>query len=431
MTFPQVSRRNFLKTSATGAVMVPLAAAAGTSRLLGAAPTAKARSCMLLWMGGGPSQKETFDLKPDSEYPGDFRPIQTSVTGIQICELLPRLAQQMQHAAIVRTMVGGGDHNRGTYFAHTGVALGAGGLVYPTLGSVVSAEINKPGFEIPKFVLLGNLRYGASPGFLGAEHAPLAFPRLSSVQEMLTRKIERAQLSREMGLLERMESEFHQVHQSDLVDTHRKTAQRAAQFMHARDLAALDVTHERPATIASYANYSADGFDFCQACLMARRLVEVGVPFIEVTVGAWDHHNNITRNMRSILPPLDSAVSALVSDLRDRGLLDSTLIVMVGEMGRAPWIPPAGANYGLGRHHWARVMSAVLFGGGVSGGQVIGRTDRQGGEPDGRPVHLNDLQATIYHLMGIDYTKNHGVNPGGRPVPILRQAAQPVRELLS
>src|SRR5262249_5321543 len=158
-----------------------------------------ARSCIFLWMGGGPSQKETFDLKPGSDHPGDFKPIQTSVTGMQICELLPKMAQQMQHAAILRTMVGGGDHNRGSYFAHTGVALGAGGLVYPTLGSVVSSQIDKPGFEIPKFVLMGNLRYGASPGFLGAGHAPLMFPRLGSVQEMLNQQIERTQLDREMS----------------------------------------------------------------------------------------------------------------------------------------------------------------------------------------------------------------------------------------
>jgi hypothetical protein len=428
MASPHFSRRAFLKASAASAVAASAAPAAPA-----AVKAARAKACIFLWMGGGPSQKETFDLKPDSEHPGDFRPIQTSVTGIQICEL-PRMAQQMQHAAILRTMVGGGDHNRGSYFAHTGVALGSGGLVYPTVGAVVSAQIEKPGLEMPKFVLLGNLRYGASSGFLGAEHTPLTFPRLGNIQDMMNQKIEGQQLAREMGLLDSMEANFQQAHQVPAVEAHRKTVRGAAQFMHARELKALDLSQESAATRAAYGTYAGDGgtpgFDFCQGCLIARRLVEVGVPFVEVTVGAWDHHNNITRNMRAILPPLDAAVSSLISDLKERGLLDSTLIVMMGEMGRAPWIPPAGANYGLGRHHWGRVMSAVLMGGGIVGGQVIGKTDRQGGEPDGRSVHLLDLQATVYEQMGIDYNKDHKVEPGGRPIPILKRGARPVPELL-
>jgi hypothetical protein len=440
MTPHETARRDFLKESAAATVVAgtgaaPLLAAGEKPAPKPAATKApRAKSCILLWMGGGPSQKETFDLKPESEHPGDFKPIQTSVTGIQICELLPKMAKQMQHAAILRTMVGGGDHNRGTYFAHTGVALGSGGLVYPTLGSVVSAEVERPGLGIPKFVLLGNVRYGGSPGFLGAGHAPLVFSRLGHVQDMTSQKTEAAQLAREQKLLDELEEDFQRAHDVPLADAHRKTVRRAAQFMHAKELKALDLTQEKAATRDAYGSYPGDGaapgFDFCQGCLTARRLVEADVPFVEVTVGGWDHHNNIARNMRSILPPLDAAVSTLVSDLKDRGLLDSTLIVMVGEMGRGPTIPPAGANYGLGRHHWGRVMSAVVMGGGIKGGQVIGRTDKQGGEPDGRSVHLLDLQATIYELLGIDHTRDHKVEPGGRPVPILKRTAKAVPELI-
>jgi uncharacterized protein (DUF1501 family) len=181
-----------------------------------------------------------------------------------------------------------------------------------------------------------------------------------------------------------------------------------------------------------YGNFPGDrnSFDFCQGCLIARRLVEVGVPFVEVKAGEWDHHNNIAARIKEVGRPLDTAVSALVNDLKDRGMLDSTLIVMLGEMGRGPTIPPAGANYGLGRHHWGHVMSVVVLGGGIKGGQVVGKTDKEGGHPEERPISVLDLLATIYTQLGIDHAMDHKVEPGGRPVPILKKSAQTIQELI-
>jgi hypothetical protein len=426
------TRRSFLQLAAAG---VGTASLSGWLQVLAAnAPAraskpARAKSCILLWMDGGPSHKDTFDLKPDSKGAGEFKPIKTSVPGIEISEHLPKLAKQMQHGVIVRGMsTPEGAHPRAKYNLHTGYREGQGGLVFPSIGSIVACETGKPDSSVPAFVSIGNRSYGS--GFLGPKYQPLLVQRPASGVEDLQALVGDSQFERRVGLLTDMEKAFHGEYRAPVITDHKTTYERAVKLMHSKEAKAFDLSLEPSANRSRYAANSAptggkggrnaQGAQFADGVLMARRLVEVGVPFIEVSLGGWDTHQDNWTRVKANSEVVDAAVGTLIEDLKDRGLLDSTLIIWMGEFGRTPHINSRGAK--PGRDHYPRAWSLAMWGGGIKGGQVIGKTDAEGAAVVEDKVVTNDFLATVCDLMGIDYTKKNET-PSGRPVTIVEKAA--------
>jgi hypothetical protein len=414
------SRRDFLRTSSMGVLapslsgwLAPLAARAAESG-------AKTRSCILLWMDGGPSQKDTFDMKPGTKDGGDFKPIATNVSGIQISEHLPNLAKQMNHAAVLRGMTTGeGAHGRAKVYLHTGYKEGVGGLVYPSLGAIASKELGKEDFPLPNFVTIGNRSYGA--GFLGPKHQPLNVADAGRGVESLKTAVGEGQFGNRFSLLEEMEAGFFKQYGSAAANDHRTTYERAVRLMQSKEVKAFDLDREPAASKARYG----DG-KFAEGCLLARRLIETGVPLVEVTLGGWDTHQNNFNRVKDLSRQIDQPMSTLIEDLKQRGLLDSTLIVWMGEFGRTPKINTKGAQ--PGRDHYPKAWTTVLFGGGIKGGQVVGKTDAEGASVLERPITALDFMATICKVLGIDYNKQNETNIG-RPVRIVERGAKPLAEL--
>jgi hypothetical protein len=420
MNIDYFSRRDFLRLSSLGVLapslsgwLAPLAARAAESR-------AKTRSCILLWMDGGPSQKDTFDMKPGTKDGGEFKPIATSVPGIQISEHLPNLAKQMQHAAILRGMTTGeGAHGRAKVYMHTGYKEGIGGLVYPSLGAIASKELGKPEFPLPNFVTIGNRSYGA--GFLGPKHQPLNVTDASRGVESLKSALTEGQFSNRFGLLEEMEAGFFKQYGANAATDHRTTYERAVRLMQSKEARAFDLDREAESAKSRYGSGK-----FAEGCLLARRLIETGVTFVEVTLGGWDTHQNNFKRVKDLSSQIDQPISSLIEDLKQRGLLDSTLIVWMGEFGRTPKINTKGAQ--PGRDHYPKAWTSVLFGGGIKGGQVISKTDSEGAAVTDRPISALDFMATICKVLGIDYNKQNESNIG-RPIRIVDKGAKPLTEL--
>ena len=387
------------------------------------ARTARARACILLWMAGGPSQTDTFDMKPGTNSAGEFRPIASNVPGIQICEHLPRLARHMDKLAVVRGMsTGEADHARGSYLMQTGYRQ-VPSTYHPHIGSIVSAEVGQPTFELPNFFWLGG-RSNADAGFLSARHGLVHISQIHNERERNLENV-RAHANQPLAerramLLDRLEQRFHQEqHGSQIVADHRDTYAAALRLMRTDKLQAFDVGQESVQIRNSYGPSQ-----FGRACLLARRLVEVGVPYIGIGMGDWDTHNDNWSRMRPNLEVVDQGMSALLVDLQTRGLLDSTLVIWMGEFGRDPRINNGGAR--AGREHYAQAWTTVL--GGLRVGQIVGRTNASGMEVEDRPVSTADFMATICQAMGVDYLKEN-TTPEGRPIRIAATGAQPVREL--
>ncbi|MBN9523545.1 DUF1501 domain-containing protein [bacterium] len=417
MNLPESTRRKFLQCSALGVTGVGMSgwldvlAARATAQAPAAAPRAgRARSVVLLWMDGGPSHKDTFDLKPESRGAGEFKPVATSAPGVQISEHLPKLAQRMNHGVLVRGMsTPEGAHPRAKYNLHTGYREGQGGLVYPSIGSIVACETGRADSPVPAFVSIGGRSYGS--GFLGPRYQPLMVQDPTRGVEDLRAAVGESQFGRRMGLLQEMEAAFHGEYRAPLVADHRTTYERAVRLMQAREGRAFDLSQEPTANKAKYGTGR-----FAEGVLMARRLVEVGVPFVEVTLGGWDtHQDNFTR-VRNLSTQVDNATAALIDDLRKRGLLDTTLVIWMGEFGRTPNINNRGAN--PGRDHYPRAWSLAMWGGGLAGGRVVGRTDREGATVEDGRVGTADFLATVCELAGIDHTKKNET-PTGRPIQIV------------
>lgn len=389
----------------------------------------RSKSCIVLWMTGGPSHLDTFDLKPEAraEIRGEFRPIATSVPGIQISEHFPRFATLMQHGAVIRGMsTPEVDHQLASYHLHTGYQNRAGGLSFPALGSIASKELGRGDFPLPNYAVIGpGPQDGTRAGFLGQRHQALYIPEPARGVENLAAIVDAPRFQRQLQLLEEMERSFFQAYQAPTSQAHSTVLEGSVRMMRAREIQSFDLAREQEAVRERYGRTS-----FGQGCLLARRLIEVGVPFVEVNMGlgnaGWDTHQDNFPRTRNLSAQVDPAMSALVEDLRDRGLLERTLIVWMGEFGRTPQI-----TGGSGRNHHARAWSTVLTGGGIRGGQVIGRTDRDGATVSERPVSVVDFLATICRILGIDYTKNND-SPDGRPVRIVdNRNVNPIRELFS
>jgi uncharacterized protein (DUF1501 family) len=417
-----LSRRDFFKLSAAGVSALSLSGWLNVLAARAAQTGTKTKSCVLLWMDGGPSHKDTFDMKPGTKDGGEFQPIKTAAPGVEISEHLPKLAGLMKLGAIVRGMsTGEGAHGRAKYYLHTGYKEGVGGLVYPSLGSLASAELGNPDFPLPNFVSIGNRSFGS--GFLGARHQPLVVTDPTRGVENLKAGVGDSQFRDRVGLLEEMESAFHRDYQAGTAAAHHTTYQRAVTLMQSKEAKAFDLAQESDATKARYGTGK-----FGEGCLLARRLIETGVRFVEVGLGGWDTHQNNFARVKQLSQQVDPAMSALIADLKERGLLDSTLIIWMGEFGRTPKINSRGAQ--PGRDHYPRAWSTVLFGGGIKGGQVVSKTDKEGATVVERPVSTIDFMATVCKVLGIDYTKkNH--TPIGRPIRIVDKGEEPIKELFA
>lgn len=408
------------------------------------------RSCILLWMSGGPSQLDTFDLKPGTRNGGPIKPIETSVPGIQISEHLPQLAKQMRHCSIVRSMsTKEGDHERATYVMRTGY-LEQGPVRYPALGSLVAKELGVEGTELPNFVSIAPFRNIApgsfSPGFLGPQFAPLVVggnpagqpgqqPNADAASNLKVDDLSRAEgvdasrAEQRLALLNGLESSFVNRHATATALGHRTAYERAVRMMRPEIADVFDLEKEEAKTRDAYGRTG-----FGQGCLLARRLVEQGVPFVEVSFSnaqgapfAWDTHQNNFETVKQLCGVLDPAWATLLSDLDERGLLDSTLVVWMGEFGRTPTI---NNLEGGGRDHFPAAWSTVLCGGGVKRGQVVGSTSADGMTVADRPVATPDFLATICLALGID-PEAQNISNIGRPIRIVDPKANPVRELVA
>jgi Protein of unknown function (DUF1501) len=407
------SRRGFLQMSAAG---VGTLAASGWMNVLADAaksPTAgKKKSCILLWMDGGPSHKDTFDLKPASKGAGEFKPIKTSAPGIEISEHLPKLAEWMNTGCLVRGMTSPeGAHPRAKYNLHTGYREGQGGVTYPSLGSIVAKEIGSPQAAVPNFVSIGNRGFGS--GFLGPKYHPLIVTDASRGIEDLKSTLSEKQQTNRLGLLEQMEKAFYHDYQAGVITDHATAYERAVTLMKSKEAKAFDLGLENSATKSAYGSGK-----FGEGVLMARRLVEIGVPFVEVTLGGWDTHQDNFAKVKTLSGQVDAAMSALLKDLKERGLLDSTLVIWMGEFGRTPNINTKGDK--PGRDHFPKAWSLAMFGGGLRGGSLIGKTDKEGASVEDRPVTPSDFLGTVCELMGVDHTKQNDT-PTGRPIRIVEK----------
>jgi Protein of unknown function (DUF1501) len=426
-TLQEKTRRDFLKLSAAGVftasytgwlnVLATQAAEGGTTG------SGKAKAAVLVWLAGGPSHKDIWDLKPDSKGAGEFKPIATSAAGVQVSEHLPKIAKLMHHGAIIRSMsTGEGAHPRASYNMHTGYREGQGGVQYPAIGSIVSQELGKKDFPLPSYVTIGGRSYGS--GFIGPKHAPLIIGDPNRGVEDIRPVVSSGQFDKRFGLLEEMEKAFYHTYQTDNINDHKTAYNRAVAMMQSKEAKAFDLSQESAANKAKYGTGR-----FNESLLMARRLVEVGIPFVEVTLGGWDtHQDNFSRLKNNLLPPVDSGVSALITDLKERGMLDSTLIIVMGEFGRTPNINARGAQ--PGRDHYPRAWSLAMFGGGIKGGTVHGATDKEGAAVAQDKVSCIDFMATVCKLMGINYNKENETATK-RPVRIVDKGARPVFNIIA
>jgi Protein of unknown function (DUF1501) len=425
-TLLEKSRRDFLKLTAAGVFgasysgwMNVLAARASETP---ANPKAKAKACILLWMDGGPSHKDTLDLKPGSKGAGEFKPIKTSAPGIEISEHLPTVAKLMDHGAILRGMsTAEGAHPRAKYNLHTGYREGQGGLVYPAIGAIVSSELGKRDFPMPNYVTIGNRSYGS--GFLGPKHQPLIVSDPARGVQDLAPLVAARQFDNRVTLLQELESAFYHDYQADSINDHGTTYARAVSMMQSKEAKAFDLSLEKSETRSKYGSGR-----FGDGCLMARRLVEVGIPFVEVNLGGWDTHQDNFERVKNLSGQVDKPLSALVTDLKDRGMLDSTLVIWMGEFGRTPHINNRGAK--PGRDHYPRAWSLLMMGGGVKGGTVYGRTDKEGASVEDGKTDAKDFLATVCELTGIDYSKENET-PTKRPIRIVDKPGKPVKAVIA
>ncbi len=394
-----------------------------------------ARSCILIWLDGGPTHYETFDPKPDAptEIRGQFKPLATKVPGIYFSEHLKRLAGIADQIAVVRSIRHDqGNHGAGNHYMMTGapprIPVGCGAFVsfHPSLGSVTAHERGAPA-GLPAYFSMPQMSRSGGPNFLGAKYAPFVVPDNPSspgfrvrdvvLPQGLTgerfddRKEIRSQVDRLQRILDKSAGD-----PAAALDEHYEQAYDLMASKEAQ--AAFDIGREPDKVRDAYGRTP-----FGQRALLARRLVEAGVPFITLYEGGWDHHKDIFNALAKRLPAFDQTLAALIQDLDQRGVLDSTLVIVLGEFGRTPQI-----NKDVGRDHWSNAMSVLFAGGGTPGGQVVGATDKKGYSACERVLSPENFAATVYAKLGIDPGKILYA-PNGRPVHVVGDPT-PIRDLM-
>lgn len=395
----------------------------------------QADACILIWMDGGPSHYETFDPKPEApvEIRGQFSPIATQTPGMFFSQPLKRLAGISNELAIVRSIRHDqGNHGAGNHYMMTGapprIPVGCGAFVsfHPSLGSVVSHQVGAPD-GVPPYFSMPNMSRSGGPNFLGARHAPFIVPddpnrsgfrvRDVTVPTGLTdaRFESRQEIRRQIDRMQRLTDAAI----ADPVVAADEFYSQGMQILQSREAqAAFDINAEPNEVRDAYGRSP-----FGQRALLARRLVGAGVPFVTLYFGGWDHHTDIFNAFDKKVPPFESAIAALIEDLKQQGMLERTMVIALGEFGRTPKINDRG-----GRDHWSNAMSVMFAGGGTRGGQVIGATDRQGYAAVERILSPENFVSTVYRKLGIDpgqmmYT------PDGRPVHLVSDA-EPISELM-
>jgi Protein of unknown function (DUF1501) len=437
------SRRSLLRGLIAGAAGVGVSAWMPAFAEVFANDPARRRHCVLLWMPGGPTQTDTFDMKPGHANGGEFREIATSVPGLRFSEHLPRLARLAEYLGLVRGMsTAEGDHGRGTYRMRTGQQQ-EGVIRYPTIGAALSKELGSEDATLPNFVSIASSqnfnRAAYEPGFLGPRYAPLAvdsrddfrtLPQLEAEQDFARLGVDDLRPPAEVGLhqaaervqlLRTMQSSFAAAHVDGATAAHQTTLERAVQMVHGDAGDAFDLSRETDTVRERFGRGR-----FGQGCLLARRLIERGVPFLEVSLGdqgRWDTHTANFPTVAALSAELDAGWSSLMEDLRDRGLLESTTILWMGEFGRTPRI-----NGSAGRDHYPQAWTTVLAGGGINGGQAYGRTDAAGESIVDGAVDVGDLLATLCHALGVDPRKQN-ISNVGRPIRIAE--GKPIQPLIA
>ena len=373
------------------------------------------KSAILLWMGGGPSTMDIWDLKPEAPTGGPFKKISTS-GNVEICEHMPLMAKQMHNAAIVRSMsTREADHMRGRYYMHTGYVPNPS-IEHPSYGSVISHQLERPDIAIPKFISVGGSSMGS--GFLGAKYSPFVVNSDGRIRN-LDMKIDQRFYQRAYAL-DAIESSFIKQRRGSLAKEHQAILKETFNVLTSSQMDALKVAGEPESVKERYGDTN-----FGKGCLMARRLAEAGVPFIEVNLGGWDNHQNIFPTLRdNKLPMLDKAMSALFEDLEQRGMIDDTVVIWMGEFSRTPRI-----NGNAGRDHWARSWSVVVGGGGMNGGIAIGETNSDGTRVETEPYTSQDVMASVCKALGIPLSTTFTSN-NGRPMKIAN-SGKVIKDLFS
>jgi hypothetical protein len=376
------------------------------------------KACILLWMSGGPSQFETFSPKPGHPNGGETKAISTAVSGIQIAEHYPKLAASMNDIAIIRSLNSKeGSHPRATFLMHTGYIPSAS-VKYPSIGALVASQIGDPKSDLPSFVRIGGrTKAGGDGGFLGVQYDPfdLANPNQKPNNTSPTTDVDRYR--RRLALLGNLEQDFATTASQEVKD-HQQQYNRASRMILSPGMKAFDLSQEPDTMRESYGKSQ-----FGAGCLLARRLVEAGVTFIEIDLNGWDTHDDVFDRTTTLAEQVDQPFAQLIADLKQRGMFDSTLIVWMGEFGRTPQVNVRG-----GRDHYPKAFNALLAGGGIRGGQVIGETDKAGVEVVSHPVSVHDLLQTVCKTLKIDPTKEN-MSPVGRPIKIV-DGGTPIKELV-
>jgi hypothetical protein len=403
------TRRSVMKLGAASALSLSLPhalarAAAGNGALFAGKNPHPARACILLYMAGGPSHIDTFDPKPGRKTGGPFKAIPTTADGVQIGEHLPRLAAQMKHVALVRSLTAKeGNHDRARHLMHTGYAP-AGGANHPAFGALVAEAHDHATSGMPGYVAISGP--GEDAGFLPANYSPfpVASPQRPVRHLGRARGVDAERFDQRLAYWRQLEDGYASGVGGDFARSHRAVGEQAAELMRSKGVDAFRLDP------SDRAREPYGKSDFGAGCLMARRLVEASVPFVEVTLNGWDTHEANFERVRKLCDVLDQGMSALLSDLQQRGLLSSTLVIWMGDFGRTPHINDKG-----GRDHHPACSSVLLAGGGIKGGQAIGSTDEDGTQVRDRPVTVPDLYRTIASTLDLNPDKLR-TTPAGRPL---------------
>src|SRR5262245_59357143 len=414
-TIPTLNRRGFL-TLAGLSWLTPvgqlLAQQAERSR-------EPARSLILIWLAGGPSQLETFDPHPGKKIAGGTKSISTAVKGIELAEGFEQLAGQMESVAIVRSMVSKeGDHERGTYLMKTGYRPDPT-VEHPSIGAICCHELPVGRPDIPRHISILTGRWPTRGGFLGGEFDAFQADDPKGKLPDVTAQVTGPRDTDRVGDLEIVERAFARRRIARAAATlHRETLARARVMMTSEQLKAFDVSQEPASVLSEYGDSP-----FGRGCLAARRLIEVGVRCVEVTLDGWDSHVNNHEIHRKLVKELDPAFAALLRDLKKRELLERTVVLCLGEFGRTPKVNPFG-----GRDHWPTGFSLALAGSGIRGGHVLGATDPEGLKDPIQPTTVEDVHATVLAALGLDPAKENIAPLTGRPIKL--SAGRPIREII-
>jgi hypothetical protein len=363
------------------------------------------RSCILVWLAGGPSQLETWDPKPGTPNGGQTKAISTAVSGVQLAEYWPRVAKSLDRWAVIRSMTNKeGAHERATYQLHTG-RRPTGSLKFPNIGSVVAEQLGRRDAELPNFVSIGPT---IGSGFLGVNSQPFIVNKPGALPDNVAHGVPTAQLERRLALVKEQNAQFALAGAKKLAEEQQGLYVQGTRMILSPKLKSFQLEGESTGTREAYGKSA-----FGQGLLVARRLVEAGVPFVEVHRGGWDNHQGIFTAVSKMAGEVDQGLTALADDLHQRGLLQKNLVLCMGEFGRTPKVNPRA-----GRDHWPKTFSVLLTGAGIRGGRVIGKTTPDGSDVADQPVAVEDLFQTICSAIGLNASDTLEA-PNGRPIKIV------------